>query len=222
MKNSGKNKVKMLHAVLTDCTSNAPLWTGVALFQTAFTSYSGKIQLLDQLILERSSIMTGVRKLKDKEREAIAQKAFAIASGLKVLAKVTGNTLLKEQMSISLSELRYDSSTDVLSHVGAITDAANLYATDLAEAGIPQNQIDELSQLRDQFAEILGSTREALIKRSKNTRLTKALMKEIDDILKDNLDPLVEVLRASHPGFAISYTEARSIVDYQGKKNPKL
>ena len=211
----------MLHAVLTDCTSNASLWTGVVLFESAFTSYTGKLQLLDQLILERSSIMTGVKKLKDKEREAIAQKAFAVASGLKAIATVTGNILLKESMSISLAQLKYRNISETIDRVGRIADEANLHAAELAAAGIPQSQVDELSQLRHQLTGILGSTREALIKRNKNTQLTKALMKEMDGLLKNSLDPLVEVLRAAHPGFAISYTEARSIIDYQGKKNPK-
>jgi len=89
----------------------------------------------------------------------------------------------------------------------------------IADFGIAQTQIDDLVQRVDQMQVTFGSTRNAIINRGKATGLIRERIAEIDDLLRRELDLLVEFIKNDHPDFALGYKLAREVVDIHGKKH---
>lgn len=213
------NKLKMYKAVESVCTVNEAVWNGVPAFAAAYGNFTAKVATLEQLELNQDVRSVGVKDVKDQEREAAADLAHTIASALRVLGKNAGNTSLLALLHFPDSDLYYRGSATTIKLMSRVKDAAVQHTASLADYGIAQAQIDELVMRVDQLSATFGSTRDAIVDRGKTTELITETIREIDALLKKELDLLVEVLKADHHDFALSYQKAREVVDLHGKKH---
>lgn len=210
----------MYKAVQSFCTSNETVWDSIPAFVAVYGQFNAKVAVLDQLIETQNRSTLGVKDVKDQEREQTAGLAHKIASALRVLAKETGNKSLLAHLHFRESDLYYGSSATTVQCLNRVKDAAVQYAATLiADFGIAQTQIDDLVQRVDQMQVTFGSTRNAIINRGKATGLIRERIAEIDDLLRRELDLLVEFIKNDHPDFALGYKLAREVVDIHGKKH---
>jgi len=209
----------MFRIVQSVCASNQSAWNGLQPFVTAHTSFNDKLVLLDQLIYEQGKATVGIRKVKDEERLETGKRANKIANALRVYATTTGNTVLSEQLKFSLSDLTQRSNTEAMQLIGRVVEAASANPDVLAGFVITQQDIDDLIQRHHYLVEAFGSVRGAIVNRTKNTSQIEGLIREITSLLKNTLDPMVELLHDDQPDFAKLYKNARNIVDYKGKKH---
>lgn len=209
----------MYRAVESLCTANAAVWNGVPAFVAAYGHFTTKLNALDQLVLNQDVRTVGVKDVKDQQREETADLTHKIASALRVLGKNTDDKSLLAMLHFPDSDLYYRGSATVLKLMNRVKDAAVQQAAALADYGIPQTQVDELVLRVNQLSVTFGTTRNAIVDRGKTTELINETIREIDTLLKKELDLLVEVLKADHHAFALSYQLAREIVDLHGKKH---
>lgn len=219
MRTRNSNKLKMYKAVESLCTANATVWNGVPAFATAFGNFTAKVAVLDQLVLNQDVGIVGVKDVKDQERTETADLTHKVASALRVLGKNTANKSLLALLRFPDSELYYSGSATTLKLMNRVKDAAVQHVAALADYGIPQTQVDDLVLRVNQLSVTFGSTRNAIVDRGKTTELINETVREIDALLKKELDLLVEVLKSDHHAFALSYQLAREIVDLHGKKH---
>ncbi len=210
----------MYKAVETFCASNEAVWDSIPTFVAVYVQFSDKVAVLDQLIETQDRSTLGVKDVKDQEREQTAGLAHKIASALRVLAKETANKSLLAHLHFRESALYQGSSASTIQCLNRVKDAAVQYAATLiADFGIAQTQIDDLVQRVDQMQVTFGSTRNAIINRGKATGQIRERIAEIDDLLRRELDLLVEFIKNDHPDFALGYKLAREVVDIHGKKH---
>jgi len=222
METRGNNKLKMYKAVQTVMASNGNVWNEIPAFVNAYDRFSEKVLLLDQLAFEQGTGTIGVKKVKDKDRSEAIELTNRIASALRVFATNTNDMGLFEQVHFSHSDLDVSGNLQTLQFINRVEIGALAHASELSDYGISEEMILDLVQRHEQLITALGSTRDAIVNRSKNTVLIKALIKEIDVILKMILDELVEVVKKEFPDFAISYHKAREVVDAHGKKHKSI
>jgi len=209
----------MYNAVKSFCNANETVWNNIPAFVLVFALFNTKLAELNQFAETQYRSLLGVKAVKDLERQRTAALAHKIASALRVFAKETGNTSLLAHLDFRESGLYQGSSTKTIHYLNRVKDVAQQYALVLTtDFAISQEQIDELVQRIDQMQAIFGSTRDAVIIRGIATEQIKEMVAEISDLLKRELDLLVEFIKNDHHDFAVGYKLAREIVDIHGKK----
>ena len=210
----------MYKAVQSFCTSNETVWNSIPAFVTVYGQFNAKVTLLDQLIEAQDRSTLGVKDVKDQEREQTAGLALKIANALRVFGKEIGNKSLLAHLHFRESELYQGASATTIQCLKRVKDAAVQYSTVLiADFSISQSQLDDLVQRVDHIEAAFGSTRDAIVNRGKATELIRKTIAEIDDLLKRELDLLVEFIKDSAGDFAQGYKLARGVVDLHGKKH---
>lgn len=202
--------------------SNSSIWTGIQAFTNAHDNFIAKLVELRQLSFEQDSELLGVKDVKDRERIETAEKAWRIAGSLRSLAYDSKDTVLKARMKFAASELRYSNVSVTLELLERVRTAATDHAPELVERGILQADIDDYVDSCDRLTTAFGTTRNAILNRKEQTKQITDHIREIDDLLKNNLDQLVEVQKKAHPKFVARYHSARMVIDHPGKKNNPL
>ena len=212
-----QNKLKMYKAVVNTCTINASDWNSLLAFGDTFNSVRVKIDDVEALILEQATRLSGVRAHKDKRKKEIIDNMKIVAGRLIAYAKVTGNVLLKEQVKFSPSKLKTGAEARLLQFLDIVLQKAQEQVGNLGTYGVTQQAIDELAAERTELNQLLGSVRSAIIERREFTLAIRNSMKEIDGILKEELDKLAVTLKAVSPKFCERYKAARDITKHKAK-----
>lgn len=219
MKNHNKNKLKMYKAVQHICTLNQADWTDLPAFVTSFAAFSTKLVQLDQLSEKQTMRLKGVRADLNVQRFATIEKAIVMQGALIAFAKDSGNNILRESLRFSKSVLQGGSYASCVQRIRYISESATLYQSNLDEYGVTQAMVDDLELNLAMLEEAFNTPRAAIVDRKQLTQAITALIKEMDQVLRDKLDQLALVLRPSHTEFYDRYHFARSIIEYKGKGN---
>jgi hypothetical protein len=78
---------------------------------------------------------------------------------------------------------------------------------------VTQANIDELDQALQDFQAAKAKPRTAVVERSVQTQSLSSLLREAGNILRDQIDRLVNLFRRTHPEFVAGYRSARVVVD---------
>lgn len=213
MRKKTKNRLAMYKAVKTVIAENNAAWTGLQAFADAFGTFSEKVELLEQHSYNQSLALVGVSAVKDVKKEMAADRAHAISSSLGAYAVLNSDVELINQMKISHYDLRNAPRSRVIQLLDLIIVKATEHVNDLGAFGVDQAGIDELQLLRDELDALLSAPRNAIISRKVLTQQIRLLERDIDALLKLQMDKLMVVLKQEHPDFFAAYRNARIIID---------
>lgn len=219
MDQRGKNKLKMYKAVEAICTAYQAAWSNLPAFASRYTQFSAHLHDLEQAAYRQDIAMAGVAASRDQLLDATIELAEIIANALRSYAAATHNALLEGQLDFPKSEFRTAGQQLILQRIDRVLASGNDHLSALGDYGIVQSDLDNLAALRQQLGETIGTPRNAIIDRKQETQAIADLIDALDDVLRDHLDRLVEVLKPAHPDFYGRYKTARIIVDYKGKKH---
>lgn len=208
----------MYKAVKTVVANNNAAWSGLPAFANAYTAFNEKLSLLEQLSNSQTFALIGVRSVKEAKRKITAEKAYAISSSLAAYAVLTNNVELIDLMKIRRWDLLRGASVRMLQLLDLILSKANALVGDLDDFGVDQAVVDELQTLRDELEVSFTAPRNAIIERKVLTTQIKNLIREIDLLLKHQLDKLIVVLQEEHADLFITYQNARIIIDLRAKR----
>ena len=90
---------------------------------------------------------------------------------------------------------------------------ANARKTELATLQVTQANIDELSQALQDYNETKAAPRQATTARMVETESLSTLIREANDILRNEIDPLVNLFSRTHPQLVSNYQAARVNID---------
>jgi hypothetical protein len=215
MNKNVKNKLAMYKSVKKILQTNQPSWSTLPAFVASVQSFSDRLEALERSGYQQNLALVGVKAVKNAKKAIVIDKAYAMCSALAAYAVVNNDVELVNQMNIAKHKLEIASKSLVLVLVDRITSRASDVVAQLDIYGINQANIDELVLLRDELDDQLNATRNAIIDRKGQTLRIATLVKEIDAILRLQLDKLMVVLKEDYPEFYIAYKNARMIVDYR-------
>src|SRR5438128_11611808 len=95
----------------------------------------------------------------------------------------------------------------------SVLSQANAKKTDLASLQVTQANIDELDQALQDFNEAKAGPRQATAERVAQTGSLTSLIRDANNILRNQLDRMVNLFSRTNPDFVPSYKAARVIVD---------
>jgi len=207
----------MYQGVELVCIEHQDAWNGILAFVQTFQLFVGKLSVFKQKAYLHTNATIGVREVKDVERANVVKKAQVIASALRSLSSLQSDVKLNAQLRFSYTRLMQCNATRLQQYLDTIMDVATAHIEDLPDYGITQAKLDELQLLRNQLEQTLLTTRNAIVVRKSLTAELELLSREIDQLLKVNLDQLMLVIGADDPEFYRQYQAARLIVDHKGK-----
>lgn len=182
--------------------------------QAALQEYISRIQHFKQV---QEVNQTGLTRQKDQYKEQLVTLAADTAIKLKAYATFSNLTVLLREIQYSENELRKSSTSALTDRSRIIHAKAQQHIQALGEYQLLQGQLDSLQSVIEAFVATVPDSRMGALTRKSATETLKNLFDEADLLLKDKLDVLVGVVRASHPDFYAGYQRTRMVVERRGR-----
>lgn len=210
----------MYHSVQKVLQHNSASWNGLAAFENAVTRFGQHITLLEQLTYQKTKSMLGVKSKRDQKRRELAKLSLSVANAVYAYAVNIKDEKLKAEVKYNSSQLKYGKITTFLQLVNGLIAKANEHADAIAEYGVNQSMIDDLTLVYMEFVEIADLPRQATVSRKMITHQISIKLKDIDDVLKNQLDKLIVLFKDSAPEFVMTFEGARVIIDHRATRKP--
>ena len=212
MNNDQTNRVTMFKTTIGVLDANNAIWNAMTPFADAVTRLKSKVSAIDTAA-QKQETPTGATQDKAGARDALEDVLFLMCEALGVLAH-TG----KDQDLLALTDIRRSDidklDVEALSNrATTVLAQANTRKTELATLQVTQANIDELSQALQDYNEAKAGPRQATTARMVQTEALGTSVREANDILRNEIDRLVNLFSRSHPLFVSNYQAARVIVD---------
>lgn len=207
----------MYQAVRHVLNEHGSIIQGMPAMLVAANAFNAQLTELETLTQERRNVLSGVKASRDFKRQRLEESAFTLGKALVALAATNGDASLLEQSKWSRSALRYASIFDVIMVANQIWENAASNATALEAFGITSGIIDDLGLYLMDFQAVAASPRTTIVRKKSMTYEVKLLMKQIDELLRTQIDNIVVLFSESSPRFVSDYKGARSIIDLKRK-----
>ncbi len=206
-------KLNMYRATEKHIEDNSEIIASTPAFQTAFNKFKARIAAISSTAQQKSAALTGIAADKKNSKQILCKLAADIAGVIYAYASATNNETLKQEMNLPVTTLLRTRDEALAPRCQNIHDRAQSNARALNEYGIKPDQLTDLQTAIDNYSAETMKPRTAVSNRKTATANLAALFKETDDILKNQMDKLIELYRADHPDFVNTYFETRIIVD---------
>jgi len=206
-----ENKLSMYLAVESVVNTNNPVWSGVPAFASAVGAFALKLEDTVRVVEHQETAITGVRSDKLNTQELMIGNALAVSGSVFAYASATNNQTLKEAVSYTESSLKYVRDTISAERCTVIHSQASAVVADLGDYGVTAGTLTELDDRITAFIELIAAPRVAITSRKGATSVLVELIKEMDLILKEQLDMLMPQFKTVAPDFYKHYFDSRLI-----------
>jgi hypothetical protein len=171
-----------------------------------------------KLIRERdnahSSIKAGAVATKNNSGEVATRLVKETMDALYTLGRKTGNEQLKAECDKTWSELSHLRQGTFLQLCTRIAGLARTYAADIAPFGISAADIDSLDRAITLFTAHVSTVQQKSAESVAAREALSTLFKKADDILKEDIDTMMDIVKSRDVEFYNQYKAARSIRNY--------
>jgi len=212
MNNVQTNRVTMYKTTIGVLDENNAIWNAMAPFADAVTRLKSKVSAIDTAA-QKQETPTGATQDKAGAREALEDVLFLMCEALGVLAHTSNDHNLVALTDITRSGIDKLDVEALSNRATLVLAQANARKTELATLQVTQANIDELSQALQDYNEAKVGPRQATTARMVQTESLSALIREANNILRNEIDPMVNLFSRTQPQFVSNYQAARVIVD---------
>ena len=211
----------MYQAVLATIKRHEEAWTGVPKFEEG-------VGLMEQKMTKILVLSGKIDQLKSHATQEIIEieqtmrnKLHALVMMAKRYAETTENRTLVAELTVTKSTLRRGSAAVRMNRYGRYINMVVGLENELVDFGVSTELLIELLNLRDAFNDLLYKPRERTVKRKEINQAINDLVREIDDVLVNQLRPMVQIIGRTNPKFMRQFTAAMIIVDLRNRKSAK-
>jgi hypothetical protein len=168
------------------------------------------------------NVKKGSREDKDTAKERLIDELTAKAGALFVFARKTGNGNLKAVTEVTRSGLERLRDPELLQKAKVILENFRENLEELKKNGMTDQSLADLDKAVNNFDTAIGKKDSKQAEGKASRKDLNEIFDEADDILKNDLDRLVELVKNDSPDFYNQYKAARVIKDLgQPKSNPQ-
>jgi hypothetical protein len=189
-------------------------------------AFAGALQRMDTLVMqigdkdkERMGKTTGKHAVKDEAEDALMTATIILASALSAFARSQGNTELKERVHIRENQLRHARSNEQINVAKIIHDLAKANEQGLVEFGVNAAMMEDLKSRIAAYEAAVKDWSSGVAERVGARTAVGELFVQADEILKEDLDPMMQIFRVTDPEFYNDYRAARVIKDIGVRHN---
>jgi hypothetical protein len=212
MNNDQTNRVTMYKTTIGVLDENNEIWTPMTPFADAVTRFKNKVSAIDTTA-QKQETPTGATQDKADARDALEDVLFLACEALGVLAHASNDQDLVALTNITRSGIDKLDVEALSNRATLVLAQANARKTELATLQVTQANIDELSQALQDYNEAKAGPRQATVARTVETESLSTLIREANDILRNEIDRMINLFRRTHPQFVSAYQAARVIID---------
>ncbi|RYY98364.1 MAG: carboxypeptidase regulatory-like domain-containing protein [Chitinophagaceae bacterium] len=150
---------------------------------------------------------------KADRRAEVHRLYLEVAAGIFSMAHKQRNPTLKGQANTSASKLRAIKEDDLAPAANALIALAGEHLAPLADYGVSADTLDAFKEAVAAYKAVLPKPRLTQAERTRLERQADALLAEILDFLKNQLDKLMIPFKTSHPDLWAGYQRSRAIID---------
>ncbi len=206
-------KFSMFRAVQLLCNNNLPIINTNIAFTAAFAIFNSKITALFGSETVVSKQTKGVAMDKGTLKQILCQAAADLAALVFAYANRTKNDTLKQQVNYAKSDVEKLKDDLIVPTCNNIKKAASDNLAALADFGVTAAMLTAFQTNIDNYN--ISVPKPKLTKATKTTETAniKTTIKDIDNVLKNEMDKLVVSFKTANPNFASDYKNARVIID---------
>jgi len=212
MNNVQTNRVTMYKTTIAVLDENNAIWNPMAPFADAVTRLKNQVSAIDTAA-QKQETPTGATLDKAGARDALEDVLFLMCEALGVLAHTSNDHDLMALTDITRSGIGKLDVEGLSNRASLVLAQANARKTELATLQVTQANIDELSQALQDYNEMKAGPRQATVERMVQTESLSSLFREANGIVRNEIDPMVNLFSRTHPQFVSNYQSARVIVD---------
>ena len=195
------------------CDDNPAIVGSIAAFQTSFANFKLKIAAIistEQLV---SAPIAGVSVDKYVSKGTLCKLAGDVASLIYAFASVTGNNTLREQVNFRASSLVRQRDDQLSPLCQNIHDLGVTNLNEVKNYGLTSAALTTLQTAINTFSSATPKPRNAQTERKVQRANFVDIFREVDAILRNQMDRIVIAFRAANPDFVKEYFSNRIIID---------
>jgi len=211
-----KNNVSMYLSVIAVLSQHKELVDTVPALAEAMESFRSLVDEIIEQDSRHATITAGSTAAKNSALDKIIETALRLANALYAFGRKTDNEQLKDECDITKSDLKHRRQGEIEQYCNRTAELAHIYAADLEPYGITKEEIDSFVKESEAFRQAADS-KDQKFTESKATRQAMIdTFSKAGDILKEDLDTMMEVLKEKNNDFYLQYRAARNIHDIGG------
>jgi len=211
----------MYEGVWTLFGKNAEIVNSVPMLKSSVDEFGTTLAAIHQKSSEVTTATTGKVAMKYQAEDDMLALLLPIASGLFVYAKKKGNAELMEKARVTEYVLRRIRDTELAGIAENIAALAEENTANLSTTNITSDMIADLKIQVDAYRQALG-IRERSVAERKGARITvQDQFYKIDDILEEEIDTAMELIRTKYSRFYNEYFGLRVVKDTGIRHKPE-
>ena len=209
-----QNKLTMFRATQAVLDSKSEFVESILPLKNRIVDFKQSIDEIQQRDNEYSGLTAGVTAAKNAAIDALINSEFFFANALYTFGRESGNEELKASCRMSMSDLTRLREGELEQLSSRHLQFAKTYAADLIAYGITDETIsifeNALNAVRHQFDLLHNKFAESKAERE----LLYQAFEKTDEILREDIDRLMEMVKGKDIEFYDTYRAARTIKDY--------
>ncbi len=204
-------KLNMYRTTEQHCQKNAALIKNYPAFENGCNALSAKNAALISAATAQSQVISGVAQDKALEKKNLCKMATNVGGLVFAFASKSKNNTLKQSVNYSYSDLHRLKDDLLVPVVNNVYEAVAGNAAALQSYGITDALLQAFKAGIERYSEAVPRPRGAKSERITSADNTKQLVREIDNLLKNELDKLVMAIEPDNPDFVATYKTSRFI-----------
>ncbi len=211
MNSKQEAKLNMYRTTQQHCEKHAALIKNYPAFENGCNALSAKNAALIGTATAQSQVITGVAQDKALEKNNLCKMATNVGGLVFAFASKAKNNTLKQSVNYSYSDLHRLKDDLLVPVVNNIYQAAAANAAALQTYGVTDALLQAFKASIERYSEAVPRPRGAKSERITSADNAKQLIREIDALLKNELDKLVMAIEPDNPDFVATYKNCRFI-----------
>lgn len=219
MQTAQQNKVTMLQTVLRFLAEAGQALAAIKRIGAGRDALAAVVTKILAVATTQEQPTTGVTRTRETTKTEAAERAEVLR--LFVVA-LSDDPTLRAALKQPLSKRLPGKDADFLAYLTAIAEGvATLKPADLTDAGYDPKVLVALNADRAELADTQGAARQIEIGTSAATDELPTLLQAADEVLAEQLDPLVRAQALAQPALVAEYDKARRIVKTAARRRPR-
>nr|WP_319512540.1 hypothetical protein [uncultured Draconibacterium sp.] len=211
------NKIRMFAASSMVLSNHSTLFASSEVLNQKLQTFGGILTQLEGYRQVQEQNTSGLTLSKENLRGDVENLSLRVSVALIAYATATGDANLKRMAKYTPSKLAKVSDVVLCDIAENMITMATPIVAALEIYFVTQAELDTLHQKTLDFKAAIPQNRVATSSRKASTATIDQLIRDANNILKNEIDPLVQPFQFINPDFYQQYKNARIIIDYTGR-----
>lgn len=205
------NKLNMYDAVMQFLNSYPEVWSDNPTISAIVLSFSNHVDAINGNDLLQKTSTVGITENKTAAKDAMAHAAILAAKAGFAHANVINDIELAAQFKVSLSEIKAAKDTDADDICQNIHNALQPHINHMQNYGVNAATQSALQDAIDTFSALIGKPKSVASVSINATLSIEQHFEAADNILLNQLDPILMQFEITNPAFYNQYNSVRVI-----------